>query len=93
MAATSLLGRRGRTGTFSVPLRRATEEERTRCAIAALVVTCQDGRTGMWDYAGKPQPGSSPDFDVELMSYPALLSWDGQVLVLFPTTGSAAASP
>jgi len=57
--------------------------------------TCQDGTTGNWDFTtGVAQPGNSPSCSSMLPSYPAVLSWDGQLLVRFPKQLTvASASP
>jgi len=47
-------------------------------------VTCNDGTGGDWDFEGRPQPGNDPGFDVRLPGYPAVRSWDGQLLVRLP---------
>ena len=47
-------------------------------------VTCNDGTGGDWDFEGRPQPGNDPGFDVRLPGYPAVRSWDGQLLVQLP---------
>ena len=47
-------------------------------------ITCANGAQGTWDAAGKPASGNSFGWDQQLISYPAVVSWDGYLLIQLP---------
>jgi hypothetical protein len=53
--------------------------------------SCPDGTGGDWNVdTGEPLPGNSPGFTETLPSFPAVYSWDDQLLITFPPMGAAA---
>ena len=57
-------------------------------------ITCPDGSGGDWDFTtGQPKAGNSTGFDLSLHDWPAVRSWDGWLLVRFPTGQAPSPSP
>jgi hypothetical protein len=55
------------------------------------VATCGNGDSGSWDYTTGASGFPGATFRNDLATHPAVLSWDGQLLVLLP--GSESLSP
>ena len=47
-------------------------------------ITCANNAHGQWDTSGQPASDNTIGFDTPLKSYPAVVSWDGHLLVRFP---------
>jgi hypothetical protein len=52
-------------------------------------ITCADGTSADWSFStGEPAPGNGPNWDFPLAKRPAVLSWDGYLLVRMTQVGS-----
>jgi hypothetical protein len=52
-------------------------------------ITCSDGTTANWSFStGAPAQGNGPNWDFPLATRPAVLSWDGDLLVRMNQVGS-----